>query len=141
MHLTYHSECSLIDWDDLASVIERAPLGKRDTETLERAFMGSYSCCFVEDDDKLIGAGRAISDGATNSAIFDVVVLPEYQGRGIGRAIMEYLLQRIPQRSVLLVSTPTQQEFYQRLGFHKLKTAYLRHEDLERWIRDGYIEE
>ena len=139
--MNYHSDFSLISWDELASVIERAPLGKRDPHLVEKAFRGSYACCFVEENSKLVGAGRAISDGASNSAMFDVVVLPEYQGKGLGKSIVLYLLERLPKRSVLLVSVPNQEEFYRKLGFHKLKTAYLRHEDIQRWIRDGYIEE
>jgi hypothetical protein len=127
MPINHHNDCTRVRWTDLATVIEQAPLGKRDVPLIEKAFLGSYVCCFVEDDEKLIGAGRAISDGAANSAIFDVVVL--------------YLLERLPQRSILLVSVPKQQAFYQKLGFHKLKTAFLRHEEIERWIRDGYIDE
>ncbi len=141
MSLTYHSDQSLIDWTELASVIERAPLGTRDPSIVQQSFTGSYARCFVEDNGQLVGAGRAISDGATNSAIFDVVVLPEYQGRGIGKAIMHYLLERLPERSVLLVSVPRQEPFYRKLGFHKLRTAYLRHKDIDRWVQDGYIEE
>jgi ribosomal protein S18 acetylase RimI-like enzyme len=138
--MNYHSDVSKINWIELATVIERAPLLKRDPKLVEKTFRGSYAKCFVEDHSKLIGAGRAISDGASNSAIFDVVVLPEYQGHGIGKAIMHYLIERLPPRSIVLISVPKYQEFYKRLGFHKLKTAYLRHENIDRWIRDGYIE-
>lgn len=139
--MNYHSELSRIHWHELATVIERAPLGKRDPDFVEKTYCGSYIYCFVEDNGKLIGAGRAISDGVSNSAIYDVVVLPEYQGKGIGKSIVQYLLDRLPRRSVLLVSAPKQEDFYRKLGFHKLKTAYLRHEEIERWISEGYIEE
>lgn len=139
--MNYHSELSRIHWYELATVIERAPLGKRDPDFVEKTYRGSYVYCFVEDNGKLIGAGRAISDGVSNSAIYDVVVLPEYQGKGIGKSIVQYLLDRLPRRSVLLVSAPKQEDFYRKLGFHKLKTAYLRHEEIERWISEGYIEE
>ncbi len=141
MTVTYHSDISRVNWEELRTVIERAPLGRRDTEVVRAAFSSSYLCCFAEMDGTLVGAGRAISDGVTNSAIFDVVVLPEYQRRGIGSTIMQYLLQRLPKRSVLLVSVPAHEEFYRRLGFHKLKTAYLRHEDIGRWMREGYVEQ
>ncbi|MDL1893438.1 GNAT family N-acetyltransferase, partial [Sphingobacteriales bacterium CHB3] len=69
-------------------MIERAPLGKRDPDFVEKTYRGSYVYCFVEDNGKLIGAGRAISDGVSNSAIYDVVVLPEYQGKGIGTFLL-----------------------------------------------------
>ena len=35
----------------------------------------------------LIGFGRAISDGEYQGAIYDVAVLPENQGKGVGRVI------------------------------------------------------
>jgi ribosomal protein S18 acetylase RimI-like enzyme len=139
--LTYHGDCTRVQWHVLANIIEQAGLGTRTPALVERAFRGSYTCCFAEEDGTLVGAGRAISDGVSNSAIFDVVVLPAKQGKGIGKAIMHSLLERLPQRSVLLVSVPSQRKFYEKLGFHKLKTAYLRHEDIERWVRDGYIDE
>lgn len=141
MSITYHSDISRIDWEELKTVIERAPLGYRDVETVRAAFRGSYAYCFAEECERLVAAGRAISDGVTNSAIFDVVVLPEYQRRGIGQGIMQYLLERLPPRSVLLVSIPAHEGFYRRLGFHRLKTAYLRHENIDRWIREGYVEQ
>ena len=38
--------------------------------------------------DKIVGFGRAISDGEYQSAIYDVV-LPEYQNQGVGKLIMD----------------------------------------------------
>ncbi|CAK9855743.1 unnamed protein product [Sphagnum jensenii] len=42
---------------------------------------------------KIIGVGRAVSDGAFIATICDVAVDPEYQKRGIGRRIVKQLVQ------------------------------------------------
>jgi len=46
------------------------------------------------DDGLLVGAGRAITDWVNYALMLDIVVLPEYQGKGIGKRIMKYLAER-----------------------------------------------
>ena len=76
------------------------------------------------DDDILIGIGRIIGDGALIWYIQDVIVLPEYQGKGIGTAIMNYLIEyaklnSIPNErfTVGLMSAKGKEIFYEKLGF------------------------
>jgi ribosomal protein S18 acetylase RimI-like enzyme len=138
--IAYRNDCAGIDWRELAAVIERAPLGKRDPAILQVTFGRSYAVCFATEGGRLVGAGRAISDGAVQSAIYDVVVLPECQGRGIGAEIVRRLLARLPTKAVLLVSAPGKEEFYRKLGFKRLRTAMLRRDDPQPWIDAGYLE-
>src|SRR4051812_47603111 len=128
-----------VDWAALTKLIEVAGLGQRNADLVERVFKGSFAVCFAYDDGALIGAGRAISDGVTSSAIYDIVVRPELQGRGVGRKIMTDLLARLPKRSVILLSVPKQRGFYEKLGFLTLKTGMLKHEHPQFWIDNGYI--
>jgi|SRR5579859_4317409 len=88
----------------------------------------------------LIGAGRAITDGIRYAVIFDVVVLPEYQKRGIGKQIMEYLIRYSKAANVLLHAVPGREEFYSKLGFRRMKTAMARFKDPEIQRERGYIE-
>ena len=140
--LEVSTDVSRVDWNELALVIERAPLGKRDPGRTERSFRGSYLCCFVYDNEaspKLVGAGRALSDGETHSAIYDLVVLPEYQGRGIGKLILEFLLERLPKLNVMLVSVPSKLPFYEKHGFRRLTTGCVRLESETLWQERGYL--
>lgn len=139
--LTIHSDCTAVDWHELRELIRRAPLGEREVELTKRVFTGSYLCAFAYLDGRLVGAARAISDGVTSSAIYDVVVDPDYQGQGIGKRVMQFMLERLPKTSVMLVSVARYQAFYKQLGFKKLTTAYMRKESFESWLRDGYFEE
>jgi GNAT superfamily N-acetyltransferase len=140
-NLVISSDCTGVDWYELRELIRRAPLGERDVETLKRAFTGSYLCAFAYAEGRLVGAARAISDGVTSSAIYDMVVDLDWQGKGVGKRIMLFLLERLPKSSVMLVSVPRHQEFYRRLGFKKLTTAYMRKESFDSWVQGGYFEE
>ena len=113
-----------ISWEELARVFELAPLGKkRDPEKLEVAFRNSLLTVFAFHGSKLVGAGRALSDGVWRAAIYDVAVLPEYQGKGIGSKIIQHLIQAANVDVVMLYSVPSKEAYYERFGFQKMKTA------------------
>lgn len=69
-------------------------------------------------DGRLVGMGRCMSDGVLYASIWDMVVLPGYQRRGIGRRIFEELLRPLGGHSlVALVATPAGQPLYRQYGF------------------------
>lgn len=130
-----------VDWAEFCTLLHRAGLGERTPEKAQLVFAGSYACCFAWDQQKLIGAARAISDGVASSAVYDVVVDPAYQGQGVGKQLMTNLLSRLPKRSVMLVSVHGKEGFYQKLGFKRLRTAYMLQDDFGPWSSMGYFEE
>ena len=68
---------------------------------------------------QLVGFGRATSDGIFRAVLWDVVVDGAYQGRGLGRQIVEGLLERPCLRRVerVYLMTTNSSGFYERLGF------------------------
>jgi GNAT superfamily N-acetyltransferase len=77
-------------------------------------------CAFV--DGALVGMARVIGDGGLVFYIQDVVVLPDYQGQGIGAGLMEAVMQYIQahacRNSVIgLMSAKGKEDFYRRYGF------------------------
>ena len=130
-----------IDWHELSVVMQRTEMGERDAADVEAVFTGSYACCFAWQQHQLIGGARAISDGYRSSAIYDVFVDRPFQRQGIGRALMENLLGRLPKRSVMLISIHGKEGFYQKLGFRRLRTAYMLQEDFGPWAEMGYLDE
>lgn len=69
---------------------------------------------------RLIGFSRATSDHAFNATIWDVVVHPEFQGRGLGKALMKQLIKKLRSEdisNVTLFADPHVVEFYKGLGF------------------------
>jgi ribosomal protein S18 acetylase RimI-like enzyme len=69
---------------------------------------------------RLIGFSRATSDHAFNATIWDVVVHPDFQSQGLGKALMKQLIKKLRSEdisNVTLFADPHVVEFYQRLGF------------------------
>lgn len=140
MIATLTDDPNAIDWERLAFVFKRAPLGERAPARLKQTFENSTVRCFAWDDRELIGAGRAISDGIAYAAIFDVVLLPAYQGKGIGRQIMTFLAERSKAANIVLPAVPGKEEFYRKLGYRRMKTAMACFANPERQAELGYSE-
>jgi predicted N-acetyltransferase YhbS len=140
MNIRLSDDPTDINWEALAVVFHRAPLGERKPEKLREAFTRSPVRCFVWDDDRLIGAGRALTDGVTFAAVFDVVLLPEYQRKGIGSRIMEHLAAASKAPNAILHAVPGKEAFYRQLGFRKMTTAMARFSNPEKQREQGYIE-
>lgn len=130
-----------ISWVELARLFELAPLGKkRDPKKIETAFRNSLLKVFAFDNTKLVGVGRALSDGVWRASIYDVAVLPEYQGNGIGSTIIRRLIQSANVDVVMLYAVPGQEAFYERFGFRKMKTAMAIMPNPEERREKGFIE-
>ena len=86
--------------------------------------------CFRE-EGKPIAIGRAISDRGYVVYIADVIVLPEYQGKGLGREIMNTIMDRIraslkPGYRVMitLMAAQGKEGFYKKFGFIERPTEF-----------------
>jgi len=123
--IRYTAQKQAIDWHEAVTVFERAPLGKqrRDHEKLKRAFESSYAVVYVFDIDKLMGMGRALCDGEYQAAIYDMVVLNEYQGMDIGKEIIKRLCEQLPVENIVLYAVPGREGFYEKSGFKMMLTA------------------
>jgi GNAT superfamily N-acetyltransferase len=72
---------------------------------------------------KTVGMGRVISDGISDAYFQDIVVLPEFRGRGVGRMILEALLGECLARKIswiALIAEPKTADFYSDLGFRPM---------------------
>ena len=90
-------------------------------ETLERALRNSI-CFSGHVDDRQVAFARAITDQATFAYLADVFVLPQYRGRGYGRAIVEALMDdpRLQGLRRWHLVTRDMQPLYAKLGFTTL---------------------
>jgi aralkylamine N-acetyltransferase len=140
MSVEFTDDPGAVNWERLSEMFKRTPLGNRDPGKLREVFQNSPIRCFVWDAGELIGAGRAITDGVRYSVIFDVVLLPEYQGRGIGKQIMGFLADRSKAPAILLYAVPGREGFYAKLGYRKMKTAMAKFPNPEAQQKSGYIE-
>ena len=73
-------------------------------------------------DSKTVGMARVICDGL-QALIIDVIVLPEYQGYGIGKTIMTLVMEYLESISheggvfVTLNAATGKETFYKKFGF------------------------
>jgi GNAT superfamily N-acetyltransferase len=77
------------------------------------------------DGARLVGVVRVISDGYTFSAVADILVDPEYQRLGIGRALMQHALAAAPDARLLLDAPPECIAFFERVGCERGPTGFV----------------
>ncbi len=85
------------------------------------------------DGDKIIAMARAIGDKGLCYYIKDVIVRPEYQGKGLGRVLIDELLKYINEHGVKdthiaveLCAMPDKIPFYEKFGFDSNEAKRLR---------------
>ena len=100
----------------------RAGLSPKTENQARAALAGSWAVCRVEADGRSVAMGRVIGDGGWYFHIADMAVLPEHQRRGLGAAMLGFLLDRIRERApagpyVTLLADPPGRPLYARFGF------------------------
>ena len=93
----------------------------RDPDRLVRALAGSRCWVSAHDGDVLVGLARAVGDGETIGYVQDVLVRPDRQHAGIGRALLTRLLDRLTVRQVVLLTEdePHVHAFYRACGLER----------------------
>ena len=75
---------------------------------------GAYIC------EKLVGIIRIVGDGYSVVFIQDLLIFPEHQRKGIGTALLQYVLNEyshVYQKHLLTENTEKTIAFYKSLGF------------------------
>jgi GNAT superfamily N-acetyltransferase len=140
MHLKIRFDSAGIDWNLVVAILKEVGMAYYTSEIKERSFAGSRVVVFVWEEDQLIGFGRAISDGVCQAALYDVAVLPAYQGKGIGTMIVTQLIGKCHGCNILLYASPGKEHFYEKLNFRKMKTAMALFLDPEKKRERGFTE-
>ena len=101
-----------VGWDALAP------------EVLETGLRNALYSVSVFDGDRLVGCGRVVGDGGLYFYLQDIIVLPEYQGRGLGHGIMEQVMGYLAKHArenafVGLMAAAGVEGFYHRYGFQR----------------------
>lgn len=130
-----------IDWDALSELYRIAPLGNKSGEWLKTAYSNSMFKRFAFDGDQVVAAGRAVADGVDCSYLCDIVVHPAYQGTGLGKELIQSLVDLSKgHRKIILYAVPGREPFYARFGFRRMNTAMAIFSDPEKAAADGYTQ-
>ena len=93
-----------------------------DAEATETGLRNAlFSVCVIHKDE-IIGCGRVVGDGGIYFYIQDIIVLPEFQGRGLGRCIMDVVMGHLtshahPNAFIGLMAAKGVAGFYEKYGF------------------------
>ena len=142
MPLVWSHTLDDVDWNELSALYLAAPLGNKSPENLKTAFTNSLFKCFVREDGKLVGVGRALADGIDCSYLCDIAILPSHQGIGLGKQIVSKLVDLSRgHKKIILYAVPGKEPFYKRFGFKRMKTAMAIFENQAQAMERGYVDE
>lgn len=142
MALAWSHAIDDLDWEELSALFDACPpMGNKGAADLATAFGNSMFRCFVHDDGRLAGVGRALADGVYVSYIGDIAVHPDYRGIGLGKQIVADLLRQSEgHKKIILYSVPGSEAFYRKFGFQRMRTAMAIFENQGVAMERGYID-
>ncbi|KFK44561.1 hypothetical protein AALP_AA1G273100 [Arabis alpina] len=111
-----------LNLDQLNSVFVAVGFPRRDTAKIKVALEHTDALLWLEYEKtrKPVAFARATGDGVFNAIIWDVVVDPSFQSLGLGKAVMERLIDDLKVKgicNIALYSEPRVLGFYRPLGF------------------------
>lgn len=113
-----------IDTETFISLYKTTGWREISESQIEAALKNTLYSVLVLDHNKPIGMGRIIGDGSLYCYLQDLIVLPAYQGKGIGKIILTQLIAflKIQAKGRLFIGLMAAEntiEFYQKNGFEK----------------------
>lgn len=125
MNLSYHVD-EKVNIDKVIELYESVEWNiytMLDKTSMDKMISSSHHTIQVFDGEKLVGFIRSLSDGVLYVILQDVIVHPEYQGKGIGKSLVKKMIslyESHPNKSFIrLFSEPNAEGFYASLGFIK----------------------
>lgn len=109
--------------EDFCRLRAIAGLSPRNLEAAKKGLPSSCYAVHILHEGIPVGMGRVVGDGAVNFEIVDIAVDPNFQGKGLGRAIMEHIMEWLSQNAwdgtyiSLVADVPA---FYEKFGFKKV---------------------
>ena len=140
MDITYSSECSGIEWHRVGEILATVGMGHHSADSHRQAFEASHTAIFAKSGEQLIGFGRALSDGQYQAALYDLAVLPDYQGKGVGSEIIRRIVSELCHCNIILYASPGREGFYRQHGFARMKTGMALFLEMKSKRERGFIE-
>lgn len=140
MEFDIRFDCAEVDWQEVADTLQGVGMAHYEPDMHRRAFAASHTTVFVYHEGQLIGFGRAISDGVYQAAVYDVVIVPEFQSRGLGRTIMTHILARLSHCNIILYASIGKDDFYRTFGMRKMKTGMALFRNAAAMAEKGFTE-
>jgi len=107
--------------------LRKLTLGEKERKWAEKVTNSWYGVYIVYENET-IGTGRIIGDGGLTFQITDIMVHPNYQGKGIGKSIMDslmdYYTKNAPKDAYLSLMADGNAKFlYKKYGFSEMENT------------------
>lgn len=121
MNLNFVNEITVEDYKKLLKSADWKVLSDKQHQ---KALDNSMFLSVAKVDEKVVGIARLVGDYGTHGLIADVVVLPEYRGKKIGRQLIENIVKYVTdfldedeQFLIELLPENGKRNFYLNCGF------------------------
>ena len=117
----------------LADLRESVGWNRMESE-YKNPLLTSYYHIAVYEKEALIGYIDCVSNGITDAYIQDLMVRPDYQGRGIGTDLMEKMIDYLKNKHIYMISVVFDESlkaFYKKFGFYNMLCGQMETYDCE----------
>jgi ribosomal protein S18 acetylase RimI-like enzyme len=121
--IRYNTNDIELDVQEFISFVNKVWQGDYDEDKTEGA-LGKTINITARDGSKLVGCLRILSDGCYFGTITELLVLPEYQGQGIGSRLLRLAAENTP-TMLYFGAQPGLEEFYEKNGCKKSLQSYI----------------
>lgn len=87
-------------------------------EEIEKAFRNSQYVVSAWIEDEMVGFTRVITDSRIFATIWNMLVKPAYQNKGVGQMLIQKCLNTYPKLHFFLFSGEDSVDFYKKNGFY-----------------------
>ncbi len=123
---TYNLEENKLTAKDFIRLKVATGFSDRPIEQVEKALINDLFDITAICNNEVVGMGRLVGDGVMYWYLQEIIVLPQFQGKGIGTCIVNRLLEYIKENTeqgtftnVGLTAAKGKDTFYERFGFSK----------------------
>ncbi|MDZ7870813.1 MAG: GNAT family N-acetyltransferase [Rheinheimera sp.] len=120
--MTYQLEIQTPTVDDYCHLRVATGLSAKTPEAAAIGLAATLFAVQIRFESQVIGMGRLIGDGGCHCQICDIAVLPQHQGKGLGKQIMQALMHHVTTQLpdscyVNLIADGDAKFLYQQFGF------------------------
>ena len=116
-----------VEIKDMADLREAVGWGRMEKEYSDPRLVSYYHIA-VYDEDRLIGYVDSVSNGVTDAYIQDLMVHPDYQGKGLGTELMNMMIGHLKDKGIYIISVIFEENlksFYERFGFYTMMSGQM----------------
>ena len=128
MNIEYKLNPELTE-NEFTDILNRSTLGERrpvdDKECINGMLKNADIIITANDNEKIIGVARSVTDFNYCCYLSDLAVDKEYQNHGIGKKLIDMTQTQLNEKcKIILLSSPSATEYYPKVGFTQHSSAW-----------------